>query len=74
MSPHHLKRNKINICNTSCVLTCENFIPYLIYCILNEFFNKQTKNVDFGLVLLHQLIEFLDYLIISHLFLPYGVT
>jgi hypothetical protein len=48
----------------------KNFIPYLIYCILNEFLNKQTKNVDFGLVLLHQLIEFLDYLIISHLFCP----
>jgi len=29
MSPYHLKWNKINIYNTSCVLTCENSIPYL---------------------------------------------
>lgn len=45
-------------------------LAYLIYCILNEFVNKQTKNVDFGLVLLYQLVEFLDYLIISHLLCP----
>jgi len=31
LSPYHLKWNKINICNASCVLTCEIFIPYL-YC------------------------------------------
>jgi hypothetical protein len=23
--------NKINVCHTSCVLTCENFISYLYY-------------------------------------------
>jgi hypothetical protein len=46
-------------------------LAYLIYCILNEFFlNKQTKNVDFGLVLLYQLVEFLDYVFISHLLCP----
>jgi len=45
-------------------------LVYLIYCILNELFNKQTKNVDFGLVLLYQLVEFLDYVIINHLLCP----
>jgi len=45
-------------------------LVYLIYCILKELFNKQTKNMDFGLVLLYQLVEFLDYLIISHLLCP----
>ena len=45
-------------------------LTYLIYCILNELFNKQTKNVDFGLILLYQLVEFLDHLIIIHLFCP----
>jgi len=45
-------------------------LAYLIYRNLKELFNKQTKNVDFGLVLLHQLVEFLDCLIISHLLCP----
>jgi hypothetical protein len=31
LSRYHLKWNKVSICNTSCVLTCGNFIPYLYY-------------------------------------------
>jgi hypothetical protein len=51
---YHLKWNKINICNTRCVLTCENFIPYLY--VLTLLCHPQTARSQY-LARLHKYIK-----------------